>query len=82
MLTCYSNERVPLELTPCSGRTQFQIDYAMWLAKRANFAFFGMNPMCHNKRRGSCTYTFVTKDGRMHIHRLGLERVIRMIVAS
>jgi hypothetical protein len=76
MLTYFGVDRTPVYLAACDGRTPYQTEYAKWIAKRPNFAGFGLNPMCNKKQRKACTFIFNTKDGKMHIHRIGVDHIL------
>lgn len=82
MIAFVGIDRLPIYLADCNGRTAFQIQYAKGLAKQRNFDFFGINPMSNKRQRLACTFTFITKDGRMHIHRIGIEKVIATRIAA
>lgn len=82
MIAFVGIDRLPVYLAECDGRTSFQIQYAKGLAKLPNFDFFGINPMSNKRQRTACTFTFITKDGKMHIHRIGIERVLDIRIAA
>ena len=66
---------------PSVGRTKFQTNYVTMIAKEKDFDFFPINPMSNEKYRGPINLVFFTTDGTLHLHRVGVNRVLRRLTA-
>jgi hypothetical protein len=69
--------RIPFELGPSTGRTEFQTERLMAIASKPNFDFFCMDYTSSSETWSWFACLYYTKDGSMHMEQIGLGRVIR-----
>ena len=61
------------------GRTPFQTAYANELAAREDFDRFCIDPTCDETYKGPTIMAFYTKDGTLHVRRVGTSRLLRSV---
>jgi hypothetical protein len=70
------------EVRPTPGRTGFQTAYAVALATRGDFGFFCGTPWdCDAPYRGPVCMLWYDTGGRLHLDKVGQNRVLRKLVA-
>lgn len=67
-------------LQPSVGRSPFQTQYAKRIAATKGFQFFCAEPVCDIPYKGPFMLTYYL-DGKLHADRVGVQRVLRKIVA-